>query len=196
MSTQRSIITLNARDIPITAVTVYPDRAEVLRDFKVKLKPGLNEIQLENIAQSIQQDTLRVDGQGRATIHEVKFEIKIVNTDVEDTPKVAELKTELKKLEAEVQKERDLQVVYLSQMQTINNLAAEVSVSKEKSHPVSNFDDSFFKSLKKFFDFHEATSVETKSKGRASEEKVASLNAEIGRLKTEISKHQCGCKTK
>ena len=190
MSSERSIITLNARDIPITAVTVYTDRAEVLRDFKVKLKPGLNEIQLENIAESIQQDTLRVDGQGDAIIHEVKFETKLVNVDVEDTPKIKDLKTELTKLEDEVQKEQNLQKIYHSQIKTLNNLAAEVSVSKAMSYPVLTFDEKFFTSLKNFFEFHVETSTDIESKEGVSKERVTSLNAEIDRVKKEISIHQ------
>uniref|UniRef100_A0A914QG49 Protein F37C4.5 n=1 Tax=Panagrolaimus davidi TaxID=227884 RepID=A0A914QG49_9BILA len=187
MPEQRSIKVLNARDIPITAVTVYTDRAEVIRNFKVNLAPGLNENQLENIAQYVQQDSVKVDVHGNATIHEVKSERKFINSEIEILPKVKELKEELKKLEGEIQKERDLQSVYTARIETLNNLVGQ-GFSKEKGHrPVLSFDDTFVSSLNKFFEFHEEKSVDTKAKARISEENIASLTAEINRVKNEIN---------
>uniref|UniRef100_A0A914QJK0 DUF4140 domain-containing protein n=1 Tax=Panagrolaimus davidi TaxID=227884 RepID=A0A914QJK0_9BILA len=187
MPEQRSIKVLNARDIPITAVTVYTDRAEVTRNFKVNLAPGLNEIQLENIAQYVQQDSVKVDVHGNATIHEVKFERKFINSEIETLPKVKELKEELKKLEGEVQKERDLQSVYTARIETLNNLVGQGFSEEKGHHPVLSFDDTFVSSLNKFFEFHEEKSVDTKAKARISEENIASLTAEINRVKNEIN---------
>ena len=189
MASDRSYITLNARDIPVTTVTVYTDRAEVTRNFKVNLNPGFNEIQLENIAHSIQPESVRVHGQGLATIHEVKFTSKSINVEKDNTPTVNELKAELKKLEAEVQKERDLQSVYTARIETLNNLMGHGGSTKE-AHPILSFDESLVSSLNKFFEFHEEKSVDTKAKARAAEERITSLTAEINRLNNEINQRQ------
>lgn len=132
MSEQRSVLSLNARDVPIKSVTVFTDRAEVNRNFVVTLKPGLNEIRLENVAGSIEQNSIRVDGQGPAAIHEVKFESKPVNIEDIDLPKVKELTAHLKEVESQVQKEHDLQSIYTARIEALNNAVKTVSFKSFK----------------------------------------------------------------
>uniref|UniRef100_A0AC34GMP9 DUF4140 domain-containing protein n=1 Tax=Panagrolaimus sp. ES5 TaxID=591445 RepID=A0AC34GMP9_9BILA len=66
MVTQRSTHILKASEVPITSVTVFNSdnskstRAEVTRIFKVSLKPGINEIELENDAKTIVPNSISV----------------------------------------------------------------------------------------------------------------------------------------
>uniref|UniRef100_A0A914P576 DUF4140 domain-containing protein n=1 Tax=Panagrolaimus davidi TaxID=227884 RepID=A0A914P576_9BILA len=96
MSNERNSQILNAREIPIKSVTVFTDRAEITRNFKVNLKPGLNEIQLEHVASSIVPNSISVDGKGNATILEIKFEQKPSNPTTDDLDKIKKLKEQLK----------------------------------------------------------------------------------------------------
>uniref|UniRef100_A0AC35EWC5 DUF4140 domain-containing protein n=1 Tax=Panagrolaimus sp. PS1159 TaxID=55785 RepID=A0AC35EWC5_9BILA len=85
-----SVTTLNVREITIKAVTVFTDRAEINRTFTVSLKPGMNEIKLQNIPGRIDEDSIRVNGKGLAVIHEVKFEIEEINIENSELPKIGE----------------------------------------------------------------------------------------------------------
>uniref|UniRef100_A0A914Y7M8 Protein F37C4.5 n=1 Tax=Panagrolaimus superbus TaxID=310955 RepID=A0A914Y7M8_9BILA len=195
---QRSTLSLNARDIPIKSVTVFTDRAEVNRSFRVSLKPGLNEIRLENVAGSIEQQSIRVDGQGAASIHEVKFESKPINIENSDLPKVKELTTKLKEVEAEAQKERDLQSIYNARIEALNNAVKTIGQSSTKgdSSNLVSFNETAEASLESFFDYHERKSIELKAKTRVVDERIRTLDLEIQRLNDEINQYRWNMGTK
>lgn len=50
------------KDLKCESVVVYGDRAECKRNLKVKLKKGENEIVLTGISNSIDSDSVRVEG--------------------------------------------------------------------------------------------------------------------------------------
>uniref|UniRef100_A0A915E0J1 DUF4140 domain-containing protein n=1 Tax=Ditylenchus dipsaci TaxID=166011 RepID=A0A915E0J1_9BILA len=100
-----------ARELHIKKVTVYTDRAELVRTFKVTLQQGLNEIVVENVSHSIESDSIRVDGSGAATIHEVQFKTDHVRQDEVDNPQVKELVDEL-----EIVKEKSAQIDDIKQI--------------------------------------------------------------------------------
>ncbi|MFP5503418.1 MAG: mucoidy inhibitor MuiA family protein [Candidatus Sericytochromatia bacterium] len=54
-------------DSRITAVTVYPDRAQVTRTARVTLGPGFHQLRFKNLPDHLQPDTVRVGGAGTAT---------------------------------------------------------------------------------------------------------------------------------
>ncbi|TFK24423.1 hypothetical protein FA15DRAFT_619475 [Coprinopsis marcescibilis] len=55
----------------ITGVSVYTSRAEITRLFKLDLKTGQNQIIIDGLPNGIDKDSVRVDGHGSATIHDV-----------------------------------------------------------------------------------------------------------------------------
>jgi uncharacterized protein (TIGR02231 family) len=57
-----------AHEAPIVAVTVFPDRARVTRRTTVRLVAGEQAVVLDGLALSLQTDSVRVAGQGPATI--------------------------------------------------------------------------------------------------------------------------------
>jgi uncharacterized protein (TIGR02231 family) len=195
---QRSVLSLNARDIPIKSVTVFTDRAEVNRNFRVSLKPGLNEIRLENVAGSIEQQSIRVDGKGPAAIHEVKFESKPINIENSDLPKVKELTTKLKEVEADAQKERDLQSIYNARIEALNNAVKTIGQSSTKGDSTNlvSFNETAEASLENFFDYHERKSIELKAKTRVVDERIRTLDLEIQRLNDEINQYRWNMGTK
>lgn len=124
MSNERSLQILNAREIPIKSVIVFTDRAEITRNFKVNLKSGINEIQIENVASSIVPNSISVDGKGNATILEVKFEAKPSNPSMDDLDKIKKLKEELKLVQSKFETEKELNGVLNSKLAALNNLVS------------------------------------------------------------------------
>lgn len=57
-------------------VTVYTDRAEVKKLIHVNLTKGPNDLIVRNLSPSIQSDSIRVDGLGKAIILEVQYKEK------------------------------------------------------------------------------------------------------------------------
>ncbi|RUS90374.1 hypothetical protein EGW08_001869 [Elysia chlorotica] len=93
---------VKAADCPMTKVTVYTDRAEVCRRHECKLKSGKNELHVTHFVEA-DEDSIRVEGHGKATIAEVSFQSK-QNKDKEPAMMEEEkaLKDEIEKLTAEL----------------------------------------------------------------------------------------------
>lgn len=94
---------LESRELPLNTVTIFSDRAELKYVFGVILKQGLNNIcvdvsiqvteiltyfLLQNVCASIEADSIRVDGKGVATIHEVQYKTEHATDSEVDTPQV------------------------------------------------------------------------------------------------------------
>jgi hypothetical protein len=62
-----------AEKLLIESVTVYNDRAEVKRVLECSTFPGFNPIVVEGLAPAVIGDSIRVEGRGLVTVHEVKF---------------------------------------------------------------------------------------------------------------------------
>ncbi|KAB5540290.1 hypothetical protein GE09DRAFT_1225744 [Coniochaeta sp. 2T2.1] len=64
------------RDIPTRTVTLFPTRAQVVRDIKnVVLKPGANEITILGLSPSVDEDSIKVEGTGSAIISDISVEL-------------------------------------------------------------------------------------------------------------------------
>ncbi|KAF6742864.1 hypothetical protein DFP72DRAFT_859715, partial [Ephemerocybe angulata] len=69
-----NLVKLNApTDSTISNVNLYSRRAEVTRTFKFKLTSGQNKVIILGLPDSFNDDTLRVEGRGDATIHDVSI---------------------------------------------------------------------------------------------------------------------------
>ncbi|KAF5374163.1 hypothetical protein D9615_008847 [Tricholomella constricta] len=62
---------VSTEDSKITAVSVYSRRAEITRTFKFDVKTGQNHVTVNGLPNVLDQDSLRVEGRGAATIHDV-----------------------------------------------------------------------------------------------------------------------------
>lgn len=75
--TEPSLQKFEASSLPTDHVTVYSDRAEVCKIVKCNLKNGVNEIVVEKLSNSIDSNSIRVEGTGsNASIAEVKYSEK------------------------------------------------------------------------------------------------------------------------
>lgn len=87
-SEEMHIQKLKASSLPIKAVTIYNDRAELLRTFNATLRAGANTILVTNVSPQIDSDSIRVDGRGAAVIQEVQYKREAVTPDEADSMKV------------------------------------------------------------------------------------------------------------
>jgi uncharacterized protein (TIGR02231 family) len=116
-------------------VTVFTDRAEVKRLAKFKLSPGENELTIEAIAfATIDADSVRVEGQGEATVLDVVCQSKVVDRkEIVSSDKVKELKKEIEQLQLE-QEELNLKLARsVRQIETLNAFANKISSSQPKN---------------------------------------------------------------
>ncbi|KAF9559709.1 hypothetical protein CPC08DRAFT_708583 [Agrocybe pediades] len=61
----------SVKDSKVTGVSVYAGRAEVTRFFKFNVKTGQNQVSVLGLPSVLDHDSLRVEGRGAATIHDV-----------------------------------------------------------------------------------------------------------------------------
>ncbi|KAK0665204.1 hypothetical protein QBC41DRAFT_233277 [Cercophora samala] len=70
------------RDLPTRTVTLFPTRAQVVRDIKeVALKPGANEITVVGISPTVDEHSIKVEGIGSAIITDITIEL-LPNRDI------------------------------------------------------------------------------------------------------------------
>ncbi|KAG6991005.1 hypothetical protein G7Y79_00059g091900 [Physcia stellaris] len=71
----------NIRNVATRSVTLYPARAQVVRDIRdISLKPGANEITIIGLTPTVDENSIKVDGKGSATITDMTVEL-ISNTE-------------------------------------------------------------------------------------------------------------------
>ena len=68
-------IEYNLRNLTTRSVTLFPTRAQVFRDVKsVPLRPGSNEVTIFGLSPTVDEDSIKVDGSGAATISNIAVE--------------------------------------------------------------------------------------------------------------------------
>ncbi|KAK4185712.1 hypothetical protein QBC35DRAFT_476125 [Podospora australis] len=73
---------VRVRDLPTRSVTLFPTRAQVVRDIKdVALKPGSNEITVVGITPTADEQSIKVEGTGSAIITDITVEL-LPNRDI------------------------------------------------------------------------------------------------------------------
>ncbi len=89
------------KQLKCESVVVYTDRAEVKRLVCTKLKKGENEIVIQGVSESIDADSVRVEGIGHAMVLDVVCEekrIEINKTEDNSQRDINELETRLEEL--------------------------------------------------------------------------------------------------
>ncbi|KAF8340036.1 hypothetical protein F5887DRAFT_888929 [Amanita rubescens] len=79
-------IDLTTADSKITAVSVYTNRAEVTRCFRIHLGPGQNQVKIRRLPNTLQDDSIRLEGRGPAMIHDVVVIPEPVPPKIETSP--------------------------------------------------------------------------------------------------------------
>ncbi|EFI27220.1 hypothetical protein CC1G_15048 [Coprinopsis cinerea okayama7 len=108
-TTNPDIELVAGRDGKVTGVSVYPPRAEVTRLFKFVIKTGQNRVSISGLPNVIDHPSLRVQGHGAATIHDVSLshDLPPGAKTKKTSPKLEELETELDKVTTSLRRARD-----------------------------------------------------------------------------------------
>ncbi|XP_064617047.1 protein F37C4.5-like isoform X1 [Liolophura sinensis] len=163
----------NVCECPVEKVVVYQDRAEVCRVIETTVKKGENEVIVKNLSNYVDEDSIRVEGKGTATILEVTYQTKY------DSPSKSEReeyeskgKALQKELEALDEKLTELQAAkvrfqkqwtVLDQFSTsVTTMGASVQQSDTKT-TVTKLDKGQLEGISEFFKLYnsQATHLDT-----------------------------------
>jgi uncharacterized protein (TIGR02231 family) len=118
-------------DAPIVSVTVYPDQARITRRGSVDLEPGRQKVFIEPLPLQISADSVRVGGQGHATVLGVDV-VRRSHSRPTD-PAAAELAERRRALAAEIAELADTDAVHQEQLAFLSALGKRASVSFARS---------------------------------------------------------------
>ena len=121
--------TVSADDSRITKVTVYRDRAEIVKQSTVRLPAGLSAVRFAGIPYDIDPDTIRVSAEGvPATLGAVEI-LEMVEKSRE-TPEWREARDEIRRLEREIETINEDQAVD-KQLRAFLTSLGKVSVEQQ-----------------------------------------------------------------
>ncbi|CAG5136131.1 unnamed protein product, partial [Candidula unifasciata] len=188
-------ISKSTSECPVTRVTVYKDRAEVCRELEVTVASGVNELHIKEFV-AIEEDSVRVEGKGNATIAEVSYQRKYVTEeDANVTEKVKQLKDELKKLQDE-KKALDFDAkkeALTKRWQVLDNFA--VSAAKHgqpEDDKTFKLDSTYFKGLKDFLQQYKEIGSQLEEERLALENKNEELTNKIEAAERNLCEVQGG----
>uniref|UniRef100_A0A1I7Z7Y9 DUF4140 domain-containing protein n=1 Tax=Steinernema glaseri TaxID=37863 RepID=A0A1I7Z7Y9_9BILA len=177
-------VTFKATDLPIQSVTVFNDRAQVKRELKTHLEAGVHEVVIENLASSIDGDSIRVDGTGDAEIHEVKYkEEHAVREDI-DSPEVKNLVEERKKLQNQKDALSDEKDLLKRQLDSLNSMANKLG----STDGTVLFNEEVEENMTKFFTFYDQRALALHEKMREAERPIEDLENQIDKLARQIDR--------
>ncbi|KAJ6588627.1 hypothetical protein B0H19DRAFT_1216361 [Mycena capillaripes] len=85
-----SIELQSTKDSKIIAVSLYSSRAEITRLYKFAVQTGQNQVNISNLPNVLEAESLRVEGRGAATIHDVTLSMAKENVP-KSSPKLKEI---------------------------------------------------------------------------------------------------------
>ncbi|KAK0414120.1 hypothetical protein QR680_007154 [Steinernema hermaphroditum] len=168
-------ISFKATDLPIQSVTVFNDRAQIKRELKTNLPAGTHEIIIENLANTIDGDSIRVDGTGAAQIHEVKFKNEHVVREDINSPDVQKLVNEKKDLETRKKHLDDKKSLLKRRIDTLNSMTGKLGCCDG----TFVFDEGFEDQMDKFFGFYDNTAADIQRKTRETNKSLENLEKQI-----------------
>ncbi|CAL1546814.1 unnamed protein product [Lymnaea stagnalis] len=195
--TSINLISVKASECPVTRVTVYKDRAEVFRELETTVKAGVNELRIKEFVR-IDEDSIRVEGKGNATIAEVSYQNKYVTEDEATmTEKEKVLNEQVLKNTAlllEEQKVLDLENQKKSlnkQWQLLDQFAATAAKNGqgEKKDEPSTFllDAGYFKGMREFMQQYKDIGKQLEAERLDLEKKNEELNKKIEAVERNLS---------
>ncbi|KAH7715968.1 Conserved hypothetical protein CHP02231 [Aphelenchoides avenae] len=182
MTTTNAAKSFEARDLHLKAVTVFTDRAEVVREFSVELEQGLTDVIVNNVAATLDSRSIQVSASG-TTIQKVEFKKGNAKGTQEDSSKVKRLLEEDKTLVSNLASKKDLKETYRAHLEALHNIVTSVPL-----HTDYTVMGRTFGSLGELFSFHaeEASKVNVLLRGIDAE--IADLESKAKGLQEEISK--------
>ncbi|WP_395810221.1 mucoidy inhibitor MuiA family protein [Archangium minus] len=127
-----SALWLSAVDAPVTSVTVYSDRARVVRTARVALS-GSQRVELPLLYGSVDPSSIRVEAQGAEV---TRVDIRPVQSDVLPPTEARRLITELERLDVQIAQVRAEREAYTAQLSALDQVRPAVSLEGEGSAPL------------------------------------------------------------
>ncbi|MBU1076052.1 MAG: mucoidy inhibitor MuiA family protein [Spirochaetes bacterium] len=127
----------------VTQITVFTDRAQIQRSAKEKLTKGEHLLLFDDLPQDIEQNSIQVNGEGKALIKDVKFKTKELSQIPEANFKILynkrlELEDSLKDLNNKIEHAR-------KEKQFVEKIAERLTHATEKSAPLELNPDKWVK---------------------------------------------------
>ena len=130
--------TFPAKELKCESVVVFADRAELRRVLKTKLKKGENEILVNGVSNSIDRDSVRLEGHGNATVVDVVCQSRSVvesNKIESSDSKEKDLRNEIKDLEVQIERKNQQLSRTDRQINILNDFADTLSKPVAHSGP-------------------------------------------------------------
>ncbi|KAF1751407.1 hypothetical protein GCK72_017961 [Caenorhabditis remanei] len=189
MTATPTIHELETRDQHISQVKVFTDRAEIRRFVKVALKSGVNEVVLKNLSNNLTHGSMRVEGRGKATIHDVVVKNVSSLPQESDSPKMAALRATLQEEKARLQTIDDRGTVVQKSIENLDKVFGAVGgglVNPPKEGGVS-LNEGTLTSLKNFFDFYGNNSESYREKLRVIEKEHREQQEKVRKVEQELN---------
>lgn len=196
MSSKQSV-ELSAKDFPIDKVTIYDGTAQVERTIKTTLEEkGFYYVCLHGVPSSLESDSIRVEGKGKAKLMEVSCSSKSVpiatDANLDDSETKAQLVNEQKKLDGFLVRQTQLhQSIEAEQsiVKLLNNYAANITQLTEKKAETL-LGNSAVDGLDRFLKVYKTNLLEHQGEKSKLERELAELNKEISVCHANISRWQ------
>ncbi|GFN95711.1 protein f37c4.5 [Plakobranchus ocellatus] len=190
------LMSVKAADCPMTRVTVYKDRAEICRQYEGIVRAGTNELHITHFVDA-DDDSIRVEGKGNATIAEVCFQTNQKKKDESLPEEEKTLKEELENLEKEYKagesQYNSQKSMIKKQWTLLDQFAATASgAGQGVSQESLNLTQTYLEGMKNFLQQHreigqhlEAEQMEMDEKRKELENKIASVKKQLSKLRAD-----------
>ncbi|KIO24799.1 hypothetical protein M407DRAFT_25852 [Tulasnella calospora MUT 4182] len=133
-----NIIPVDSTELPVHSVCVFQvDRAEVQRIFPVQLKAGQNEVNIERLPNTIDRDSIRVEGLGNAAIFDVIYTPP--PTEKAQTKKSLSLNEDLRALEKKIDSLKSEKAILNDQERVLADYAKTLNAEQTDVATLGNF---------------------------------------------------------
>ena len=187
-----SLLSAQAAEIPangrITSVTVYADRAEVVREATVRLKAGEQTLVFDNLPGATDLGSLRAEGTGAFTLVDIRPDT-VQTVDVAN-PKVKELQERLLGLETATEENRRAEGRVEARRAALGKVLDRVTTAGKDS-PAPDLDPAKWGAL---VDYHAAKLADLDKESMALKAKGRDLQKETDLVRRELGALQAGAR--
>ncbi|KHJ85366.1 hypothetical protein OESDEN_14911 [Oesophagostomum dentatum] len=192
------VLKKECRDQKLERVVVFNDRAELKRLVECELKAGMNEIHVENVSQQIMPDTVRVDGRGDGILCDVQVRSKAAVHEETDSPKLAQLRTEVDKKSDEVNSLEDREITLKRRHDALNKVIGGVGdtlvLHPKRQKESFALEQETLDNLKNFFAFYEKNSLAIRAEQHKVEKDLDKAHRELSALQQQLGQELCCCR--
>ncbi|KAK6039046.1 hypothetical protein COOONC_23449, partial [Cooperia oncophora] len=146
----------------------------------------------QNVTSNIIHDSVRVDGRGHGTIHDVQLSEKAAIHEETDSPRVAEIRAKYENKLQEVNELKDRVSIVQRRVEVLDKLVEGagnnvVCLPKDSREPFLLNKDTL-ESLKEFYSFYEESSSSVRSELRKVNKILEKAERELGALQQELNR--------